>query len=1444
MIQINPLKSYIDGGVRAALTTPPSASLVFDLPGKAIWVKGVKLKGIDHTYTFNHDNYITLTNTPDPNNPESEDIKIGVNITTLKNVIDTTYSGGTLALLQEGLNTEERTWQAKILHSYINDVLPITKNIQINGTNYAIYTTEDSLPQFFAPVSLGTTGQILACTSTGLSWVNQIQNTDYRVSQSTATNDSDYRIILKQGADNNPETNFVRFSEYLTFNPSTKTLKINNIKVVTATDIYVGSTAGLVPAATSAQQNYYLRGDGAWVNIATEMAAANTWRPIKVENTDALGSGTNTGTLSFIAGTGITLAWDATNKRIIITNSSPDVNHNTDETVRQVPKTDNVNRPLMMINGSTSAGEQINTSMFSTGIYANASTKMITANGFIKAGSSNSYVLLGDGNHKVLSDFSMSGHTHSSITIPICSSLNENLDVFRVEYVGGNNTVTTKPSGVDAFGVMRLRTAAGWYGQIMISANTAPGIYYRNANGLSSSVGWKKLLDSSNFGDYAADKSHTHPYLPLVGGTLTGNIILKGGTSTDMTYTGNIHPYIRFDNSNSDQNVSLIFTDYDAYRRPAGIKLVGNQGNEWFEAANIYANMFYGTLSGNATTATTLQTPRTIWSQSFDGTGNVDNTLRIRQTTGNYCEGIRIQTADSTWATIILGATADTGTNTNAWSIHRKDDNNFAIARNSSDGVNGLVMTSTGMGLGTTAPTQRLDVHGNIRATNSIIASSAFINTGDSTLKIYSGKTQDAVSDGHIGLQTSIDSTDGQTHSYPIEWSYRCVLALQPRGGSVYIGNMPNGSNSRKLNVNGDIGLFNVGSIRDLAIGGGIYWNPCVESTTDSSDVASITLVKSGIAGGTTLVLSQMNDANDTIQFQTSAASRLYHNSYPILTTQNTYVSNNKGYINGTEITQVNNADTIDNYHILNTSKQVYKYIYNVTNPAGTWILIKFPAWNANNEIITIDGYGNNHQAHCVVHCGSRYQGIWGYQSDYNGTVVDKIRQVESDSGKFAIIAKINGEITELKVNATISLEISTTTEDANAFVITSNFFSSGGVFHGNVDWDKIIGKPSSFTPSAHTHPYLPLSGGTLTGALTIDFNHSGGGITSSLLNVLFNGTHDYGIVAKFHSYGGDSPAIRFSHSSNKSEYNSQVNTNWSVGMRSNTYTDFAITQNRGTSGWGTVRFAINNSGNVGIGIDSASYKLHVAGDIYTTTGFKKNGSSDSYVLLGGGGHKLISDFATSGHNHDDRYVRAFGTSNDNIDSDWGQSFKTFDPIPSGTPPEQNPNISILNIGNNFNRRKQLAFIYNNDNIYYRRRVENGFTNWRKVCVLDGFNNLTISGSYYANSDIRYKSIQTYLLNKVNSIAELPIFTYYWKDNQHDDKLHIGSSAQAVNEIFPELVTYDEQRDFYNLDYATLGTIAGITACKELVTQKSELQQLKEKVKQLEDKLSKYENTL
>jgi len=222
MIQINPLQSYIDGGARAAITSPPSASLVFDLPGKAIWVKGVKLKGIDHTYTFSHDNYITLTNTPDQNNPESEDIKIGVNITTLKNAIDTTYS-------------------------------------------------------------------IVTASSNGLAPAFSSSN------KATASADTTYHFLGLAGT----------------------TLKWHELP----------------------HRNIYVE--------TTEVQS--------VSNTDPL---------KFSAGNGIGITWDSANKKIVITNSAPDVNHNTDSKVAQASTSTNYDYPIIL-KGSNNLNENITNVNFS-----------------------------------------------------------------------------------------------------------------------------------------------------------------------------------------------------------------------------------------------------------------------------------------------------------------------------------------------------------------------------------------------------------------------------------------------------------------------------------------------------------------------------------------------------------------------------------------------------------------------------------------------------------------------------------------------------------------------------------------------------------------------------------------------------------------------------------------------------------------------------------------------------------------------------------------------------------------------------------------------------------------------------------------------------------------------------------------------------------------------
>ena len=85
-------------------------------------------------------------------------------------------------------------------------------------------------------------------------------------------------------------------------------------------------------------------------------------------------------------------------------------------------------------------------------------------------------------------------------------------------------------------------------------------------------------------------------------------------------------------------------------------------------------------------------------------------------------------------------------------------------------------------------------------------STSIFVQTGDATLKVYSGRITDARSDGNICLQTSIDATDGQFHSYPTQYQSRCNLSLQPRGGQVYIGQNPyDGDTGYKLTVNGSI---------------------------------------------------------------------------------------------------------------------------------------------------------------------------------------------------------------------------------------------------------------------------------------------------------------------------------------------------------------------------------------------------------------------------------------------------------------------------------------------------------------------------------------------------------------------------------------------------------------------------------------------------------------
>ena len=571
-----------------------------------------------------------------------------------------------------------------------------------------------------------------------------------------------------------------------------------------------------------------------------------------------------------------------------------------------------------------------------------------------------------------------------------------------------------------------------------------------------------------------------------------------------------------------------------------------------------------------------------------------------------------------------------------------------------------------------------------LRTTN-LDTQTAFFHPGnDSTLKIYSGRTQDDVSDGHIGLQTSIDNTDGQTHAYPTQYGSRCVLALQPRGGSVYIGNMPNGGNGRKLNVNGDIGLFNTGSIRDLAIGGGIYWNPCVESATDGSDAASITLVKSGVAGGTTLVLSQMNDANDTIQFKTSTAAKLYHNSYPILTTQNTYVNNRKGYIYGTEITQVNNSDTVDGYHadkyiMVPTTIDASALDASTYYPVTIWLPTKNtrievevsldsgtkPSWSTHNSGFTTrkvwesngSGWGTTSVERNIfvsVYSFASEDPVRGIGQLTNSSI--EYVYVRGGGKYFFKISVGGGKPTLQKAKYTTNNQSVAPTKTAPALITPcintphknvtlwgQNFNGNNNVsgtlsgvahiqFSANNTYD--IGSNSNASRYIYTHWLGSKSGANLRLAANNSDNqivlHTNGnvgiGTNSPSYKLQVNGDIHISHSANDNmSYNTSNPRIVFSENGNQA-----------VGLVYTDWDKYRVSK-------GLKVMDVDNS-------DTSNVWLEVQGYNYSS-GYVKNGSSNAYVLLGGGGHKAESSLTVGNSDkldgyHENSFLRYRGATN------------------------------------------------------------------------------------------------------------------------------------------------------------------------------------------------------
>lgn len=152
--------------------------------------------------------------------------------------------------------------------------------------------------------------------------------------------------------------------------------------------------------------------------------------------------------------------------------------------------------------------------------------------------------------------------------------------------------------------------------------------------------------------------------------------------------------------------------------------------------------------SGNSGTATKLQTARTLWGQSFDGSKNVDGCLHIASDNiGNYTQGIRINqmSAGTDVASIWLATKNAIGYDTGMWGISATNNGNLRFRGGATSPSDLMVITQSGnIGIGTTSPTSKLHVAGVGYFTGDVSSATNIIAGGyikGETVKISSGCT-------------------------------------------------------------------------------------------------------------------------------------------------------------------------------------------------------------------------------------------------------------------------------------------------------------------------------------------------------------------------------------------------------------------------------------------------------------------------------------------------------------------------------------------------------------------------------------------------------------------------------------------------------------------------------------------------------------------------------
>lgn len=239
--------------------------------------------------------------------------------------------------------------------------------------------------------------------------------------------------------------------------------------------------------------------------------------------------------------------------------------------------------------------------------------------GFKKDNSSDSYVLLGGGGHKAISSLSVNYASSAGSASSVAWSNVSGRPTKVSQFTNDNGYITS--SGSCAYA-----TSAGNADKLDgIHANGLLTALSNSNNGISITVGGttKSVSNISvNYASSAGNADTVDGYHATSGRTFDGNINWSPNWKDSWSDGTNTHPWYGFDHRYERTGAySTTITDYFGMTIKTANTLRLDFGTLLLNGTDIH--------NINVASASKLATARSIWGQSFDGTGNVNGTIYI-----------------------------------------------------------------------------------------------------------------------------------------------------------------------------------------------------------------------------------------------------------------------------------------------------------------------------------------------------------------------------------------------------------------------------------------------------------------------------------------------------------------------------------------------------------------------------------------------------------------------------------------------------------------------------------------------------------------------------------------------------------------------------------------------------------------------------------------------